>query len=51
MASIDELSTDDDSDDVSIATNSLKQIRDGSQIYPEISARDDRFKICDRIRQ
>ena len=50
-ASIDELSTDDDCNDGYIGTNTLKDIWDGSQIYPEINGRYAIFKICVRIRQ
>ena len=51
MASIDGLSTYDDSDDGFIGTSALKDIRDGSQIKPDINTRDDILKIRDRIRQ
>ena len=51
MASIDELSTDYDSDDGYISTNDIKNIWYGSQIHPEINWSDARFKICDHIRQ
>ena len=50
-ASIDLLSTDNDSDDVSISTNTLKEIRVGSQIHTELNTIDARFKICGRIRE
>ena len=39
LASIDESYTDNDSYDRYISTNALGDIRDGSQIHPEISAR------------
>ena len=51
LSSIDESSTDDESDYLSISTNDLEDILEGSQIHPEINARDDRLKIRDRIRQ
>ena len=51
MASIDESYSDDDSDDGSISTNNLEDIRDGSQIHQELNSRDDILKICDRIKQ
>ena len=50
-ASIDKLSTDDDIYDISISTNYLEDIPDGSQINPEINARYSRFKIRDHIRK
>ena len=50
-ASIDKLSTDDDLYDISISTNYLEDIPDGSQINPEINARYSRFKIRDHIRK
>ena len=48
---IDELSTDDESDDKYISTNSLKEIWRGNYVHPEINARYARLKIRDRIRQ
>ena len=51
MTSIDESSTDNESDDIYISTNALEDIWDGSQIHPIINARDSRFLICDRIKQ
>ena len=39
LASIDESSTEDDYGDGSISTNALEEIRDGSQIHPELNAR------------
>ena len=51
MASIDESYTDDDYDNGSISKKNLKDIRDGNKIYPELDARDARFKICDCIRK
>ena len=51
MASIVELSTDNDSADGSISTNTLESIQDGNYIYPYVNARDARLKIRDRIRQ
>ena len=49
MDSIDELSTDDDSDEISISTNVLKEIWYRSRIHPGIDAIDANFKIRDRI--
>ena len=51
MASIDELYTDNDSDDGSISTKYIKKILCRSQIHPELNARDTIFKIHNRIRQ
>ena len=51
LASIDELSIDNKSDDVSIGTNGIKDIRYGNQIHTDINARDVRLKICDYIKQ
>ena len=51
MDSIDESSTDDNSDEGYISTNVLKEIWGGSQIYLELNARNDRLNIRDRIRQ
>ena len=50
-ASIDELSTDDDSYDGSINKNSRKSIQDVNYVHLDINARDARLKIRDRIRQ
>ena len=49
MASIDELSKDDESDDRSIIMNALKGIRDRSKIHLNINARDARLTIRHRI--
>ena len=51
MVSIDELSTHYDSDDGSISPTDIENIRDGSQIHPEINVRYVIFKMRDRIRQ
>ena len=48
-ASIDESSTEYDSDDGSISTIDLKDIRDRSQVHPELNARDARLRMIDRI--
>ena len=50
-ASIYQLSTDNGSDDRSISTNTLENIRDGSKIHLKINAIYARFKICDHFRQ
>ena len=49
-ASIDESSTDNDSDDRSISTNDLGGIHDGSQIHTELNTRDARLKIRHHIK-
>ena len=51
MASIDDLSIYDDSDDRYISTNSIEDIWYGNQIHPELNTRDDRLKIRDCIKQ
>ena len=51
MASIDESSTDIDSDDKSISTNALDDIQYGSQIHPDINTRYSILKIRDSIKQ
>ena len=51
MSSIDELSTDDDTDDGYISKNVPKDILDGSKIHPDNNERDARLKISDRIKQ
>ena len=51
MDSIDESSTDNESDHGSKSANSLKYIWYGNQIHIELSTRDPRLKICDRIKQ
>ena len=50
-ASIDESSTDYDSDDGYIYMNALEEIWDENHVHPDINARYARLKICDRIRQ
>ena len=45
LASIDESSSYDDSDEGYISMNSLEDIPDGNYVHPDINARDDRFKI------
>ena len=49
--SMDELSTDYDSDLGYISTNAIKYIQDGNYNHPVINARDARFKINGLIRQ
>ena len=51
LASIDGLSTDNESYDGSISIQYLEDIRDRSQIYPDIKGKYSGLKICDRIRQ
>ena len=51
LASIDESSTEDDSDDRFIGTNALKKIWDGSYINPDINSRYAILKIHDHINQ
>ena len=51
MASIDESYTYYDSYNISISTNNLEAIRDGSYIHTDIDTIDARLKICDRIKQ
>ena len=50
LASIDESSTYDDSDDGSICTNNLECIWYGNHLHPYINARDSRLKILDNIK-
>ena len=50
-ASIDELSTENDSYGGSISTNALEDIWDGSKINLDINSRDARLKIRDHIRK
>ena len=50
-ASIDESSTDNESDKEYISMNSLEDIQDGSQIHPYINAIYAKFKIYEHIRQ
>ena len=49
LASIDESSTDYDSDNGYISTRSLKYIWYGRYVHPYINARDSILKICYRI--
>ena len=51
MASIDDSSTYDESDDGYIIMNAFEDIWDGNQIHSEIKARDARLKIRDHIKQ
>ena len=51
MASIDESSTDDDSDDEYLCTNDIEDIRDGKYVFPDFNTRYSRLKISDHIRQ
>ena len=51
LASIDELSKDDGSDDGSISMNTLGEIWGGNYVHPDINTRDARLKIRDRIMQ
>ena len=51
LSLIDEVSTDDESDEGSIRMNNLEEICYESQIYPEINARDARLKIRDHTKQ
>ena len=45
------LSTDNDYEERSISTNNLEGIRDGSEIHPDMNARDFRFKMRYHIKQ
>ena len=49
--SIDESFSYDNSDDEYISTDALEDVRDGSYMYTNITARDAILKIRDRIRQ
>ena len=51
MASNDELSIDDDSDDGYISTNAIEDIWVGIQIHPDITTRYAKLKICDHTKQ
>ena len=51
LASIDESSADDNSDEKSISTENIEDILDGSYVHPDINASDARLKIRDCIRQ
>ena len=51
MSPIDELFTDDDSDNGSISTNTIKEMQDWSKINPDINARYDILKIFHYIKQ
>ena len=44
MSSVNESYTDDDSDDGYLNTDTLEDIRNGSQIHPYITSRDTRLK-------
>ena len=48
---IDELSTDNDSDDASISKTAFKDIRDGNYVHPYINTGDDGLKLRDHARQ
>ena len=45
------LNSNENSDHDLISTEMLEDIRDGSQIHPNINRREARYKIRDRIRQ
>ena len=49
--SIDKSSTDNDSDDRSISTNNIEDIRDGHCIHLDIKTRNTIFKVRDHIRK
>ena len=51
LASTDESSTDDESDDGSISMNTIEDIQDGKYVHPDINARYAIFKVRDCIRQ
>ena len=51
LASINESSTDNDSDNVSLITNTCENICYGNYVHPDINARDARLKVRERIRQ
>ena len=51
MDSICKSSTDNNFDEVSISTNTLKDIQNGIQIYSGVSARCDILKIRDPIKK
>ena len=51
MASIDELSIDDDYDDGYIRTNNIKDIQDGNHVNSDVNPKYNRFKVCDRRNQ
>ena len=51
MASIDESSTDDDSNNVSVCTDAVENIQYGKHVHPDINARYSRLKTRDRIMQ
>ena len=51
LASIDELSTENDYDNESISENYFEDIWGGSKIHLEPNARDSRLKIRDSIKQ
>ena len=43
--------SNENSDDDHISTETLRDIRDGSQTHPKVNKREERRKICDRIKQ
>ena len=45
------LDSNEKSDDDHISTETLHDIRDGSQTHPNVDKRETRHKICDRINQ
>ena len=45
------LDSNEKSDDDHILTETLHDIRDGSQTHPNVDKREARLKICDRIKQ
>ena len=51
MASIDESSTENDSNEVSISKNTSEGIRYGNHVHSDINTRYTILKIRDRIRQ
>ena len=51
LASINDSSTNNDSDDGYISTNTLEEIWDGNYIHPDINKRYPRLKIRDHIRK
>ena len=48
---MEEINSVDESDHDLISTEMLQDIRDGSQIHPNVNRRESRYKIRDRIRQ
>ena len=51
LASIDESSSDDNSDEEYISTDNIEDIRYGSHVHPNINSRDTILKIHDHIIQ